>query len=65
MTGFDDGVRVLVSDENGDTLEERTYDESFLISGEPDSVVVSRDGIDFLRLKLWGGSTCESPREPD
>jgi hypothetical protein len=66
MTGSDDdGVTVVVSDENGDTLEERTYDERFLSSGERDSIVVGRDGIDFLRLELWGGTTCESPREPD
>jgi hypothetical protein len=66
MTGSDDNsVTVVVSDENGDTLEQRTYDERFLSSGEPDTFVVGRDGIDFLRLKLWGGTTCESPREPD
>ena len=65
MTGSDDSVRVVVSDENGDALEERTYDEDFLMSGEPDSFVVSRDGIEFLRLKFWGGTTCESPRELD
>jgi len=65
MTGSDDSVTVVVSDENGDTLEERTYDEEFLSSGEPDSFAVRRDGIEFLRLKFWGGTTCESPREPE
>lgn len=65
MTGLDDGVRVVVTGENGDTLEERTYDEDFLLSGEVDSITVGDDGVDFLRLKLWGGTTCEPPREPD
>jgi len=65
MTASDDSVRVVVTDQNGDTLEERTYDEQFLSSGEPDSFVVRRDGMGFLRLKFWGGTTCEPPREPD
>jgi hypothetical protein len=65
MTGLDEGVRVVVTGEDGDTLEERTYDEAFLSSGEPDSFVVRSGGVEFLRLKLWGGTTCQSPREPE
>lgn len=62
--GSDDGVTVTVTGEMGETLEERTYDERFLSSGESDSFVVRSEGVEFLRLKFWGGATCEPPRDP-
>lgn len=65
MTGSDDGVIVVVRDEKGVTLEERSYDEDFLLSGEVDSFELRRDGVAFGRLRFWGGTTCESPREPE
>jgi len=64
MVGSDDSVTVVVTGQSGDTLEERTYDRHFLSSGDSDSFVVRHDGVEFLRLKLWGGLTCEPPRDP-
>lgn len=65
MFGSDESVRIVVRDQSGDTLEERTYNDNFLRSGDSDSFAVRRDGVEFLRLKFWGGPTCEPPRDPD
>lgn len=64
MVGSDDSVTVTVTGAMGETLEERTYDERFLSSGESDSFVVRSEGVELLRLKFWGGTMCEPPRDP-
>ena len=59
-----EGVRVLVRDGSGRLREARDYNEDFLSSGEVDEFEIELSAQNILRLRYWGGTTCEEPREP-
>jgi hypothetical protein len=59
-----EGVRVLVRSGTGRLLEVRDYNEDFLRSGNVDEFEIEFPGQHTLRLRYWGGDTCEEPREP-
>ena len=59
-----EGVRVRVRDGSGRLLEVRDYNENFLSSGEVDEFEIELSAQHILRLRYWGGPTCEEPREP-
>lgn len=60
-----EGVRVRVRGGNGQLLQARNYNEDFLLSGEVDEFAIELAADRTLRLRYWGGATCEEPREPD
>jgi hypothetical protein len=60
-----EGVRVVVRDGTGRVRALRAYNEDFLLSGEVDEFEIELDAQNTLRLRYWGGTTCEEPREPD
>jgi hypothetical protein len=60
-----EGVRVRVRDGSGRLRAVRDYNEEFLSSGEVDEIEVELSAQHTLRLRYWGGPTCEEPREPE
>jgi hypothetical protein len=62
--GSDDAIAVTIEDGEGSVLERRDYTDEFLRSGKVDEVIVEFDS-GYLKLRYWGGETCEEPRTPD
>ena len=48
----------------GTLLERRNYSDDFVDSGKVDEVVVEFENA-YLKLRYWGGETCEEPRPLD
>lgn len=57
--GLGDGVRLSVSDVFGELVEEHTFDEAFLDSGERKTIAPAIPG-GGLELVLWGGGACDA-----
>lgn len=65
-TGKADGVELMVTAEGkeGHEVVTRSYSREFLLSGAVDELVVElKTGT--LRLRHWGGSSCDPVRAPD
>lgn len=60
----DSGVQFVFSDNEGEILAERDYDEAFIDSGRSDEVVVEI-GDETHRFVHRGAPTCQAIREPD
>lgn len=61
----DEGVRVIVRDGTGRVVATRVYNDRFLRSAEVDEFAAELGQGHSLRLRYWGGTTCEDPGEPD
>jgi hypothetical protein len=60
-----EGVRVLVRDGHGQLLAARNYNEDFLRTAEVDEFEIALAPEQTLRLRYWGGVTCQEPRAPE
>jgi hypothetical protein len=62
--GSDDAMAVTIKDGEGTLLESRNYTDDFVHSGKVDEVIVEFES-GYLKLRYWGGETCEEPRTPE
>jgi hypothetical protein len=66
MKADDDGVQVVLRNERdtGASIE-RHYSTAFLESGQRDKLQIRLDGDQIARIIVWGGKSCEQPRDSD
>lgn len=61
----DDGVTRFTAIVDGEVVEKRVLDRSFLKSGKKEVVTVALPNGRTERYTFWGSSTCEGPEWPD